>query len=196
MENRKAQIVAIAMLFETALGFIGVLIAWGAGIRLSDQLILTPDAVWRGFIASIPMIVLLLAVYESNWQPLVRLRQEVEKAVSELFAGCGWFEFVLVSIAAGVGEEVLFRGALQPLVVQWTVPWVGVAIVALLFGLAHALTRTYFVAATLIGLYFGWLALTYDDLIAPIVAHAVYDTFALIYIQFRAGRGGGLPPAT
>jgi uncharacterized protein len=196
MENRKAQTVAMAMLFETGLGFIGVVIAWAAGISLADQLAVSQDAVLRGLLASLPMIVLLLASYESTWQPLVRLRREVEKVVRDLFAGCGWFEFALVSIAAGIGEEVLFRGALQPLVISWTVPWIGITVVALLFGLAHALTRTYFIAAALIGVYFGWLAWAFDDLIAPIVAHAAYDAFALIFFQFREGRGGTLPPAT
>lgn len=184
------------MLFETGLGFVGVVIAWAAGIGLTNQLAVSQDAVLRGVLTSLPMIVLLVAFYESAWQPLLRLRREVERVVVDLFQGCGWFEFALVSIAAGIGEEVLFRGALQPLVIHWTVPWVGVAVVALLFGLAHALTPAYFLAATLIGVYFGWLALAYDDLVAPIVAHAVYDAFALMFIQFRAGRDGTFPPAT
>jgi membrane protease YdiL (CAAX protease family) len=196
MQNRNARTVAMAMLFETGLGFLGVVTAWAAGIRITDQLVVSPANVLRGILAGLPMIVLLYPCYKSAWRPLVRLRREVEKVVSELFAGCGFLEFALVSTAAGIGEEVLFRGALQPLVIGWTVPWIGVVVVALLFGLAHALTRTYFILATLIGLYFGWLAFAYNDLIAPIVAHAVYDAFALMFIQRRAGRGGTLPPAT
>jgi membrane protease YdiL (CAAX protease family) len=196
MENRKAQTVAMAMLFETGLGFVGVLIAWAAGINLANQLTVSQDSVLRGILAAMPMIVLLIAFYESTWQPLVKLRDEVEKVVEELFVGCRWFEFALVSIAAGFGEEILFRGALQPLATHWTGPWIGVIVVALLFGLAHALTPTYFIAATVIGIYFGWLALAYDDLVAPIVAHAVYDFVALVFIQFRAGRDNFLPPAT
>jgi uncharacterized protein len=196
MENRNPRTVAVAMLFETALGFIGVVIAWGAGIGMANQLHVSQAAILRGIVASLPMLALLIACYKTEWQPLVRLRREVEKVVSELFAGCGWLEFSLVSLAAGIGEEVLFRGALQPLVIRGTVPWIGIVVVALLFGLAHALTQTYFILATLIGLYFGWLAYAYDDLIAPIVAHAVYDWFALMFIQRRAGRGSTLPPAT
>jgi membrane protease YdiL (CAAX protease family) len=196
MESRKARTVAMAMLFEAGLGFVGVVIAWVAGVGMANQLVPSQPAVLRGIAASLPMIVLLVGCYKSSWQPLIRLRREVEKVVSELFADCGWLEFALVSIAAGIGEEVLFRGVLQPLVIGWTVPWVGIVVVALLFGLAHALTHTYFVLATLIGLYFGWLAFAYDDLIAPIVAHAVYDWFALMFIQRRAAKGGTLPPAT
>jgi uncharacterized protein len=195
MEGRKAQTVALAMLFEAGLGFIGVFIAWLAGINLASQLVVTRDALLRGILASIPMIVLLVVFYESAWKPLVNLRREVQKVVLELFANCSWFEFALISTAAGIGEEVLFRGTLQPLVAGWTVPWIGIAVVALLFGLAHALTPAYFVMATIIGVYFGWLAWAYNDLVAPIVAHAVYDFFALVFIHFRAGKDTTLPPA-
>jgi uncharacterized protein len=196
MKDRKAQTVAFAMLFETGLGFVGVLIAWAGGIDLQSQLVISQDACLRGLLACLPMIALLVGFYESTWQPLVNLRREVEKVVQELFAGCQWFELALVSIAAGIGEEVLFRAALQPLAIQWSTPWVGIIVVALLFGLAHAITPAYFIAAATIGVYFGWLAWAYQDLVAPIVAHAVYDFFALMFIQFRAGRDTTLPPAT
>lgn len=186
----------MAMLFEVGLGFVGVVIAWAAGIDMASQLTTSQEAILRGTVASLPMVLMLIACYKSTWQPIVRLRREVEKVVAELFAGCGWLEFALVSVAAGIGEEILFRGALQPFVIGWTVPWIGIVVVALLFGLAHALTQTYFILATLIGLYFGWLAFAYDDLIAPIVAHAVYDCFAMMFIQRQTGKTGNLPPAT
>lgn len=196
MENRNARTVALAMLFETGLGFVGVVIAWVGGISLVRQLVVDQAAIWRGILAAVPMGMLLVAFYNSNWPPLAHLRCEVEKVVKELFRDCRWFELALISLAAGIGEEILFRGALQPLAIKWTVPWIGITVVALLFGLAHAITPTYFVAATIIGFYFGWLAWQYEDLIAPIVAHAVYDFFALVFIRFRANRDGTLPPAT
>lgn len=195
MESRNAQIVASAMVFETGLGFLGLVISWIGGIHLADLLVPSLAAVWRGLAACVPMVVLLVVFYGSNWRPLADLRREIEKIVGELFAGCRWFELALVSIAAGIGEEVLFRGALQPLVIKWTMPWIGIAVVALLFGLAHAVTTTYFVAATLIGVYFGWLSHAFDDLLAPVIAHAAYDFFALVFIQFKARKDKVLPPA-
>ena len=35
------------------------------------------------------------------------------------------------------------------------------------------------------GVYFGWLAVAADDLLAPIIAHAVYDFAALAYLTRR-----------
>ncbi len=195
MSNTKAQTVATAMLFETGLGFVGVLVAWLGSVSLQSRLNLSLDSLLRGLIASLPMIVVLFAAYEVDWQPLNKLRREVEYVVRELFAGCGWLEFLLISLAAGVGEEILFRGALQPLLISWTNLLIGVFVTALLFGLAHAMSTTYFLAATLIGIYFGWLAWAYEDLIAPIVAHAFYDFVALLYVHFRARDDRTIPPA-
>jgi membrane protease YdiL (CAAX protease family) len=183
------------MLLEIGLGFLGLLIAWLVGISLKKTLALTPVSLVRGVVAAGPMMGLLLGCYRSRWQPLVRLRQQVELVVRDLFAGCRWYDLALVSLAAGVGEEILFRGALQTWAINWTNPWIGVALVSLLFGLAHALSVTYFVVATVIGVYFGWLAHTFGDLVAPVVAHAAYDFFALMYIQRRVRGGGQWPPA-
>lgn len=147
------------------------------------------EALLRGVLATLPMFVLLRVVARGTWAPFVRLRQQVELVVGELFGESHWIEIALVSLAAGLGEEVLFRGALQPWIATWTDPLFALCAVSLLFGMAHAISTIYLVAATLIGLYLGWLALEYDDLIAPIVAHALYDFAALVYIRRSITQG-------
>ena len=129
------------------------------------------------------MLVMFVLMLLSTWPPLLEIRKYVEQLVRELFVDFSWLEIGLISLAAGVGEELLFRGALQPWISSWTNPWIALAVVSLLFGLAHAMSTSYFVVATAIGAYLGWLAIEYDDLIAPIVAHAVYDFVAICYVQ-------------
>jgi membrane protease YdiL (CAAX protease family) len=192
----RAQNVAFAMLFEVGLGFAGVIVAALAGIDLKSQLAVSHDAVVRGLLACLPMLLMLLVLYHVKWQPLKDLREEVERIIGELFGGSSWFELALVSIAAGLGEEVLFRGALQPLAIDWLSFWPGFILVAILFGLAHAMTKIYFVLAMVIGVYFGWLAARDNNLVAPIVTHAVYDFLALAIIQRRVRKVGTAPPAT
>lgn len=196
MNERRAQNVAMAMIFEVALGFAGVVVAALAGIDLKSQLVVSKDAILHGLLACLPMLFMLLVLYQVKWRPLIELRREVERIIGELFGGSSWFELALVSIAAGVGEEVLFRGALQPLAIHWLSFWPGFIGVAIVFGLAHAMTKTYFVLATVIGIYFGWLAMCNNNLVTPIVAHAVYDFLALVIIHSRVGKGGSAPPAT
>ncbi|NOZ41296.1 MAG: CPBP family intramembrane metalloprotease [Planctomycetes bacterium] len=190
--QQKSRTFALAMLFESGLGFVGIGVAWLAGISLTEKLQWNFAGVERGLLATLPMLLMLGVLTLSTWHPVVEIRTCVEQLVREMFSGSHWLEIALssalISLAAGVGEEVLFRGALQPWIASWTTPWIALAVVSLLFGLAHALTTSYFVLATLIGAYFGWLAMEYDDLVAPIVAHSAYDFVALIYFRWRIKR--------
>ncbi len=83
----------------------------------------------------------------------------------------------LISAGAGVGEELLFRAVLYPLL--------GPLGSAAVFGLAHGFNaeswagRLMYVAATfIVGLFLGWIFITFG-LIAAIVCHASYDFIAL-----------------
>ena len=174
---------AMAMLFESGLGFVGLALAWGFNISLQSRLQVTSPAVIRGLVACLPMLLLLVVVSSISWPPLIRLRNQVETIVRELLGGSSWVEIAAICFAAGLGEELLFRGALQPLVAQFTNATVAIAAVGVIFGLAHSLSIAYFIIATLIGCYFGWLMEAYDDLVAPVVAHAVYDFVAIVFIR-------------
>ena len=90
---------------------------------------------------------------------------------------------VLIGIMAGVGEEWLFRGVLLPAV--------GWLLSSIAFGVAHIGGRSMIAFgawASGMGLVLGGLALLTGGLIAPIVAHAVYDMLALAYLRRGAQR--------
>lgn len=188
-----ARTFGLIMLSEAGLGFLGVSLAWLAGVPIHQLMVVTPEALERGLIATVPILVCLAILIHSRWSPLENLKRQVETIVQNLFAGSSWLELALISLAAGLGEELLFRGALQPIVANWTNPLVAIVVVSLLFGLAHALSLGYFLSTAAVGCYFGWMAMAYDDLIAPIVAHGLYDFIALTYFQQRAKRNRNLP---
>ncbi|MCX6043262.1 MAG: CPBP family intramembrane metalloprotease, partial [Caldilinea sp.] len=79
-------------------------------------------------------------------------------------------------LAAGIGEEALFRGAL--------LPRFGRVYTALLFALLHSnygITLST-VVVLLLGLMLGWLATRYNTTTA-MIAHAVYNsTLALLAV--------------
>ena len=187
--DSRAQTFGMTILFEAGIGFAGILLAQACGVPIWSSLVMNQEAIARGLIATFPMLAGLLVLSLSRWTPLVELRRQVESIVKTLFAESNWLELALISLSAGVGEELMFRGALQPILANWVPPVVAISVVSLLFGLAHAMSKAYFVAATAIGLYLGWLALAFDDLIAPIVAHGLYDFIALTYVQQRVRRG-------
>ena len=115
-----------------------------------------------------------------------RLRRVVERLLVPLFQHLSVAELAIISILAGLGEEMLFRGVLQAALAGWLEGTVGVlvglAAASVLFGFAHAITPAYFVLAMLIGAYLGGLWLWTGNLLAPIVAHAGYDFIALWYL--------------
>src|SRR5205085_12118606 len=91
-------------------------------------------------------------------------------------------DLAAISVLAGFGEEMLFRGVLQDLLSRWLGPWPALAFASVLFGLLHLITPTYAVLAALMGAYLGWLYARTGNLLVPIMTHTLYDFFALSYI--------------
>ena len=91
-------------------------------------------------------------------------------------------------LVAGVGEELLFRGALQPIV--------GLIGAAALFAAAHMWGRGLLRLLPwtfLEGLLFGALYQWTGNLFYPMVVHGVHDTVAILVIaQLRARPEGRL----
>jgi membrane protease YdiL (CAAX protease family) len=189
--NTRSNGFAVAVMVEGGLALVAVVLAWLFSIPLRDQIAAwgTPLA-WaaaRGLAIALPMLAAFWLLMHWDRPTLRQLREQVEWLIGEMFPEGHTGQFALVALLAGVGEELLFRGVIQPLLIGWTGPAVGLLVASLVFGAAHALSKLYFTLATLIGLCFGWVALRYNDLVAPMVAHSVYDFVALMYIS-RARR--------
>ena len=156
---------------------------WWFNLPFYARMEVTPPAIMRGLLFCLPMLALFFVSISVSWRPLVRLRKLVEELLGGLVTDCHWVELALISVAAGLGEEIFFRGALQPWIENLSNPAFALVLVSLLFGAAHAISISYFIVATLIGFYLGWLANNYDDLVAPIISHALYDFVALVFYQ-------------
>ena len=88
-------------------------------------------------------------------------------------------EILVLALASSVGEELLFRGALQPVLGLW--------LQALVFALLHIGPGWRFVPWTawafVMGLCFGLLFQWTGDLGGPIVAHFTINFLNLHYIS-------------
>ena len=107
------------------------------------------------------------------------IRRFYRDTLRPLFSGVGPRDVVVISAAAGVGEELLFRGALQA--------ELGLAAASVTFGLLHIGgrdTATFGVWVMVMGAGLGWLAMLTGGLLAPIVAHAAYDAAAIAYCRW------------
>jgi membrane protease YdiL (CAAX protease family) len=179
----------MAVAVEGAIALVAVFLAWLFGVPLRDQFpqfgtpLIAP--VVRGLIATLPMLSVFWWLVHSEWPAMRQLHQQVDRLIGEMFPAASVGQLALVAALAGVGEELLFRGVLQSIFGWWTTPMLGIAIASLLFGLAHALSKVYFLLAMVIGFYLGLLTWYFNDLVAPIVAHGVYDFVALVYLCRR-----------
>ena len=84
---------------------------------------------------------------------------------------------------AGIGEEVFFRGFLQGSLGRVVNPWIALALVSALFGLAHYVSLGYAIVTGLLGVYMGTLLLVTGNLFVAIAVHALFDFAALLFIS-------------
>jgi CAAX protease family protein len=188
-----ARTTRIALLFEGGLGAAALAIGWlvgqwplvGIGTR-SDQAHHQFVAVLWGLAATGPLLAALFIIDRFPIGPLRYLRDRTAEVVSQMFGGASVAQLAAVAAAAGLGEELLFRGLVQEglsrLIPGPWGPGMALAVAAALFGICHWLNTTYALLAMLAGAYFGLIFLMTGSLWTPVVAHAVYDLIALIYL--------------
>jgi membrane protease YdiL (CAAX protease family) len=94
---------------------------------------------------------------------------------------------VVLALLSSIGEELLFRGFLLPLLGQWLEAGPAVVAQALLFGLAHQVpgpSRWVWVAwATVMGACLGAMFALTGSLLGPLVAHALINGFNLAFLR-------------
>jgi len=96
-----------------------------------------------------------------------------------LFARYSMPQILLVSVAAGVCEELLFRAFLQPWLSQLTTPLLGLIGASTAFALLHYASFTYFAATLVVGLALGISYRLTESLLCVVTWHAVYDLLAI-----------------
>ncbi len=84
--------------------------------------------------------------------------------------------FGLVSVTAGVCEEILYRGLLLAVLSPVVGTWPAVLLSSLIFGLGHAYQgASGIIKTTVIGLVMALLAVFSGSLFVPMLLHAVID---------------------
>jgi len=138
-----------------------------------------------GVAASLPMLLGFLVCLRWPVGPLARIKRFSEEFIQPFFQPCTILDLAIISVLAGVGEEMLFRGVLQDSIGGWLGTVFGLAITSIVFGLVHAITPTYAFLASLCGLYLGVLVLQFDNLLVAMIPHALYDCIALVWLARR-----------
>jgi len=186
---------ALAVLFELGLGVVGIALGLLTGpLPWQTLQLLDRPTLFNGLLAgSAVAATMFLAIVLADRKPVGifrELQRTVRRHVTPLFRDASVLHLLAISLAAGVGEELLFRGYAQAGLATLLAPpwgaWVALGLASLLFGLCHWISFAYAVVATGMGLLLGGLLLATGNLLAPIVAHALYDFLALLYLTRRA----------
>lgn len=157
----------------------------GPGISFDNS------AIQQGLLFTIPIFTLafLLDFVEKNSPALQDVTIATQRSVLALLGstfkpGIAFITSVALGLAAGFGEEMLFRGVLQWELASRFGDTVALGVTSIVFGLLHAVTPLYAIFAALASIYFGWLYQSAGNLAVPIVTHAIYDVGALLWAHW------------
>lgn len=176
---------AIALTIEAGLGAV----AWTAGRLFGPDPLATLSWSWFaaavGALAALPPLFGLSLIWDSESKAYRRIREVLETTLLPQLAVLSKWELAVLMAVTGLGEEMLFRGFFQGLLEGALGPLAGLAAASVIFGLAHPVTVAYFAVTALMGVYLGLLWNGTDNLLAPVVAHGLYDFLAIRWMLAR-----------
>jgi membrane protease YdiL (CAAX protease family) len=170
------------VLIELGLGPLALLLGWGLRQPPLADFTLNLDAFLWGLAASVPMVAVAAAGMRWPVGPIARIKEFLDRELAPILEGCEAPDLALISVAAGVGEEMLFRGVIQGALSRVLGPGLGITLASLLFGLLHPFSPAYMILTALMGAYLGLVWVGSGNLLTVIVAHAVYDFVALMLL--------------
>ncbi len=171
--------------FEGSLILVAIVLGWIADIDPFEYLYFSENALLYGLFGTVPLFLIFLAMQQMRIASVQQVRQILMDTLGPSLHKYNWADLFILAAIAGVSEEILFRGVIQPWMENSWGMTAGLIASNILFGLVHAVTPLYAVLATSVGIYLG-LFLDYGgerNLMTPIVIHAVYDFLAFLVIM-------------
>lgn len=167
-----------ALLFQGGIGVVGLVAILVFGIPVENDGLSWLQSIGWGCLGAVGTYGGLLLLTRVPGLFPDHLERQMRN-LHDFAAGFGWPVLVALSVVAGVGEELLFRGAVQGWLAGSLSEVVAIGVASLLFGLVHYVSFTYFLVATGLGLLLGTAYVLSDSLALVMVWHAVYDMIAL-----------------
>lgn len=174
-----------ACYFEASLILVAVFLGWVAGIDPFVNIVFSETAIAFGVIGTAPLFLMFLALEKVQGESVVNIRKLLLNTLGPGLHRYHWTDLLILAAIAGVSEELLFRGVIQPWIeTSWGIS-AGLILSNIVFGLVHAVTPLYAVLAALVGIYLG-LSLDYGgerNLLTPIIIHGFYDFLAFVALM-------------
>ncbi|MBS4026476.1 MAG: CPBP family intramembrane metalloprotease [Clostridia bacterium] len=170
MEGNKKLSWSIGLLFQVALIGLAQVIAY---FFLKKNLIATliNEKIINNLGTGLIIGISLFAAVYLSYRYIPPLGRWSRRVILPLLKNIDPKFLMAMGILAGLSEELLFRGALQPII--------GIGLASLLFGFVHYLGNKdlllYGVIASAMGLVMGTAFSYTGEILVPVAAHSVYN---------------------
>ena len=174
-----------ACYFEASLILVAIFLGWVANIDPFEHLYFSETAIAYGVIGTLPLFLMFLSLEKLQGESVVKIRKLLLNTLGPGLHSYHWSDLLILAAIAGIAEELLFRGVIQPWIENsWGIT-TGLIASNIVFGLVHAVTPLYAVLAALVGIYLG-LSLDYSgdrNLLIPVIIHGLYDFLAFVALM-------------
>ena len=189
------QFIKMAFWFEGSLIGLAYILGWIADINPIGELKFTAKALGLGVLGTVPLFVLFLLFHAFPKGSLQTIKQVLHNVLGPSLSACSFLQLFLLAALAGIAEEILFRGVVQPWLESVWGMTAGLLMSNLLFGLVHFISITYAIVAALIGIYLGLFmdAGGERNLLTPVIIHGLYDFLGFLVVahSFKKTRSDG-----
>ena len=181
-ELTEGSLLSMTALQGVALTALGLAIWWSSGRAIEDWISFTSRDLLIGIASTVGLIALALVgfLFPRISEYLIRMQRETYGWLTKFNS---WRVIIVISFFAGTWEEALFRGGVQ----VWLMDLVGaplaIAIASAVFAAVHFSKPAIGFIQFLIGCVLGVIYWQTGSLLGVMIAHFLYDIFALWYLM-------------
>ena len=164
---------------------VAIFLGWVANIDPFEHIYFSETALAYGVIGTLPLFLTFLSLEKLQGDSVIKIRKLLLNTLGPGLNSYHWSDLLILAAIAGISEELLFRGVIQPWIENSWGLTTGLIASNIVFGLVHAVTPLYAVLAALVGIYLG-LSLDYSgdrNLLIPVIIHGFYDFLAFVALM-------------
>ncbi len=177
---RTVELVLLTIGVQGGLLLAGILLGWYLEIPVWGRTHFLVYDIVLGTLIGLVMTFFSIGLLKLPLRMLDPLRRDAAQAMG-LLGKLSVPLILFVSIAAGVSEEVFFRGVLQVYLSDALGLYSGIFLASVIFGLLHFVSVSYVTYVIIFGCLFGLVYVWTGNLLIVIIAHLVYDFAILVW---------------
>jgi len=192
--GRRSEFLKLATWFEGGLLVFAFALGWALSVDPLAHWDIEVSAVVWGVLGTAPLYGLFIVGYRAPQAGMRVIKDFLIEKLGPYLSACRVSDLLYLGLLAGVAEEVLFRGVLQPWFEENWGWWGGLVISNLIFALVHWVTPLYGLLAGITGVYLGLSldATGQRNVVVPTLIHGIYDFLAFVAVS----RGYSEKPVT